>query len=304
MQDLSNRDVVVTGATGLVGRRLITELEQRCAGIRILSRSEGRGGERARRVLWNGIDPGLEALSGAAAVVHLAGESIFGGLPTAARRARIRGSRIDSTRALVRRLAELDEDSRPETLLCASAVGVYGDRGEEMLDETSAPGSGFLADVCRDWEEAALEAANAGIRVVCLRIGVVVSRGGGALSMMRIPFSLGLGGRLGGGRQFFPWIHIDDLVGVILWALESEAEGAINAVAPQAIRNIELTHALGRALGRPTLVPVPAFALRLVLGELSGELLGSRRVRPRRLEDAEFTFRYPTLESALAAEFD
>lgn len=303
MQERSTRDVVVTGATGLVGRQLVPDLEERFSGVRILSRSAATEQGNRRSLLWDGIDPGDEALVGAAAVVHLAGEPIFGGAPTAARRTRIRRSRVASTHAIVERLSEIDGPMRPKVLICASAVGIYGDRGEEVLDEDSAPGSGFLADVCRDWEGEAMRAKEALVRVVCLRIGVVVSKHGGAFAMMRTPFSLGLGGRLGDGRQFFPWIHLDDLVNVILWALDANVEGVVNAVAPEATRNIDLTRALGKVLGRPTLLPVPALALRLVLGDLAGELLGSRCVRPRRLEEAGFEFRHPTLTSALEAEF-
>ena len=253
--------------------------------------------------MWDGLEPSVESLAGAEAVVHLAGEPIFGGLPTAARRSRIERSRVESTRRLVARLASLNPTERPRTLVCASAVGFYGDRGEEILDESSAAGTGFLAEVCRDWEAEARRASAADVRVVCIRIGVVLSREGGALALMRRPFSMGLGGRLGSGRQFFPWIHLDDLVDVFVWALESAAEGVVNAVAPEETRNIELTRALGKALNRPTLLPVPSFVLGLALGFLSDELIGSRRVRPAKLESAEFQFRHPTLESALEAEF-
>jgi len=301
-EDQKAEDVVVTGATGLVGRRLVPELEHRFAAVRVLSRSSAPERPNQKRFVWDGVDPGRQSLVGSAAVVHLAGEPIFGGLPTAARRDRIRRSRIDSTRALVERIACLDEAHRPRTLVCASAVGIFGDRGEEVLDEASQPGSGFLADVCRDWEAEAERATAVGLRVVRIRIGVVLSRDGGALSLMRVPFSLGIGGRLGDGRQFFPWIHLDDLVGVILWALESSDEGAINAVAPESIRNAELTRALGRVLHRPALLPVPGFVLRRVLGDLAGELLGSRRVRPARLQEVGFAFRHPRLEGALEAE--
>ena len=297
-------DVLVTGATGLVGGRLMPLLESRFSTLRILSRSAGqRPAERGRRSFeWDGIDPGLDSLRGAEAVVHLSGEPIFGGLPTAARRARIRRSRVESTRRLVERIGELEAGERPQTLVCASAVGYYGDRGEEKLDESAAPGEGFLARVCQDWEAEAERATALGVRVLRIRIGVVLSREGGALALMRIPFSLGLGGRLGDGRQFFPWIHLDDLARAIVWALESEVAGPVNAVAPEAVRNEELTRALGQVLGRPTVLPVPGFALRLALGEIAGELLGSRRVEPARLEQAGFEYRYPRLEDALAAE--
>jgi len=295
--------VLVTGASGLVGGRLVPELLRRFGSVHTLSRSPGRDTGPVVRHPWDGIDPGLEPLRGATAVVHLSGEPIFGGLPTAARRRRIRSSRVESTRKIVERIGQLEPEARPVTLVCASAVGYYGDRGDVELDEDAALGDGFLAEVCRDWEAAAAAAETHGVRVVRVRIGVVLSRAGGALPLIRLPFSLGLGGRLGDGRQFFPWIHLDDLVAVFLWALEeSPVSGSVNAVAPEAVRNETLTRELGRVLGRPTVLPVPGFALRAVLGELAGELLGSRRVVPKRLEAAGFQFRFPTLARALEAE--
>lgn len=295
--------VLTTGASGLVGSRLVPELIRRFGSVHTLSRSARRDTGAVVHHPWDGIDPGLDPLRGATAVVHLSGEPIFGGLPTRARRRRIRSSRVDSTRKIVERIGQLEPEVRPSTLVCASAVGYYGDRGEVELDENAAPGEGFLAEVCREWEAAAAGAEAHGVRVVRVRIGVVLSRAGGALPLIRLPFSLGLGGRLGDGRQFFPWIHLDDLVAVLLWALEeSSVSGSVNAVAPEAVRNETLTRELGRVLGRPTLLPVPGFALRALLGELAGELLGSRRVVPRRLEAAGFHFRFPTLGAALEAE--
>lgn len=299
--------MLVSGATGLVGRRLVPLLVERFSTVRVLSRSaggSGAGGPGAiERRSWDGIDPGAAAVAGVDAVVHLAGEPIFGGLPTAARRASLRESRVASTRRIVERIGALPKEARPRVLVCASAVGFYGDRGDESLPETAAPGSGFLAELCRDWEEAATAAEALGLRVVRVRIGVVLAHEGGALALMRIPFSLGLGGRLGSGLQGFPWIHIDDLVEVLLVALEREdLSGAINAVAPESVNNFELTRALARGLGRPAFIPVPGFALRALLGPLAGELLGSRRVVPKRLLELGFAFRHPTLESALAAE--
>lgn len=301
-----NEEILITGATGLVGKRLVSALSDRPVRIRSLSRSAPMRSAIGtdRRFRWDGTDPGIDALSGCDAVVHLAGEPIFGGLPTAARRTRIRNSRIDSTRAIVDRIGEFEASGRPEVLVCASAVGYYGDRGDEALTEDSAPGTGFLAEVCRDWEAEAMRAEELGVRVVRVRIGVVLSRDGGALALMKVPFSLGLGGRLGSGKQFFPWIHIDDLVSVLLWAIDDPTvEGAINAVAPQPVRNSELTKALGRALHRPALIPVPGFAMEWGLGDLAGELLGSRNVQPARLVRSEFSYRHPDLDSALAAEF-
>lgn len=294
--------ILVTGGTGLVGRALVPELVGRGAQVRLVSRSAGPPRGRVERVQWNGVDPGADAFRDLSAVVHLAGEPVFGGLPSKQRQRRIRDSRVDSTRAIVDRIEAQPADARPRSFVCASAVGYYGDRGEEVLAEGSAPGDGFLADVCREWEAEAARAESLGVRVVRLRIGVVLSDQGGALSLMKIPFSLGLGGRLGHGRQFFPWIHRDDLVATILWALDADYAGAVNAVAPDLVRNIELTRALGRVLSRPTILPVPAFAVRLGLGVFAGELLGSRRVRPGVLLDHDFKFRHGTLESALERE--
>ncbi|HKK50280.1 MAG TPA: TIGR01777 family oxidoreductase [Myxococcota bacterium] len=296
------RAVVVSGATGLVGSRLVPELRERFETIRTLSRRPGDRSGPVERHQWDGIDPGPTPLEGADAVVHLSGEPIFGGPLTRARRERIRESRVDSTRAIVGRIGSLEAEARPRTLVCASAVGYYGDRGETPLDEEATPGDGFLADVCREWEAAAVEAETHGVRVVRLRIGVVLSQEGGALALMRLPFSLGLGGRLGSGRQLFPWIHLDDLVGVILWALDQPVQGPVNAVAPEPVRNEQLTRELGRVLGRPTVLPVPGLVLRVLLGELANELLGSRRVVPKRLEEADFRFQHPTLADALETE--
>ena len=296
--------VLVTGATGLVGRRLLPGLARRSAWVRTLSRSGAapEGEVAVDAGSWDGIDPGPTSLDGVASVIHLAGEPVFGGLPSADRLTRIRASRIDSTTRLVERILERTPDDRPSTFICASAVGYYGDRGAERLSDDAAMGEGYLAEVCRDWEAAAAAAAAAGIRVVHLRIGVVLAREGGALALMRLPFSLGVGGRLGSGEQYFPWIHADDLVRSILFCLDEPIEGPVNAVAPEAVTNAELTRELGAALRRPAVIPVPAFAVKIALGEISGELLGSRLVVPNRLQDAGFAFEHPTLKSALEAE--
>ena len=197
-------------------------------------------------------------------------------------RRRIRSSRIDSTRSLVASLDALPHSERPATLVCASAVGIYGSRGDEQLDESSPPGRGFLADVCRDWEAAAFAAEERGLRVVTLRIGIVLSRRGGALPMMALPFRLGLGGRIGDGRQWVPWVHLDDLVSLIRETLnDTEWRGPVNATAPNPVRNALLTRSLARALHRPALLPVPAFALRTALGELSDELLDGGQFKLR-----------------------
>jgi uncharacterized protein (TIGR01777 family) len=242
-------------------------------------------------------------LRGADAVVHLSGESIFGGLPTATRRRRMWKSRVETASAIAAALGALPASERARVFVCASAVGFYGDRGEEALDETSLPGTGFLAELCVAWEAAASEAEAHGVRRVSTRFGVVLSKRGGALAPLSRVFRLGLGGRLGDGRQWFPWIHLDDAVGLLRAALADDAwRGAVHAVAPGCVRNAEFTRALAGAVHRPALLPVPGFAVRAALGELSGELLGSKRVVPRAAEQHGYAFAYPELANALAAE--
>ena len=302
---MSTRPIVlVTGATGLVGGRLLPALAGEGWAVRALSRRPDAKTAGDGEVLsWDGRRVGREALEGAQAIVHLAGEPIFGGRLTARRRERIRESRIESARSIAQGLSELPEDRRPAVFLCASAVGYYGSRGDEVLEESAAPGSGFLARVCVDWEAAATAAEAAGVRTVSLRIGVVLAREGGALAALRRPFALGLGGRLGDGRQWFPWIHIDDLVALVLAALnDPRYRGPINATAPEPVTNAALTRCLASALRRPALLPVPSPVLRLALGELSEELLGSRRVVPRAALDRGFAFSRSTLEEALRTE--
>jgi uncharacterized protein (TIGR01777 family) len=298
--------VVVTGATGLIGRRLVAALSDSGRGVRALSRDATAGGfgPGVAVVSWNGLHVASETLVGAAAVVHLAGEPVFAGRLNGARRRRLRESRIESARSIANAIAALPEGGRPGTFVCASAVGYYGSRGDEELDEAAGPGSGFLADLCVDWEEAARSAEEYGTRVVCLRIGIVLAREGGALPRLALPFRFGLGGRLGDGRQWFPWVHADDVVGIVEAALADPAwRGAVNAVAPELVTNAELTHAVGRALHRPSFLAVPAFALRAALGEdLAVELLGSRRVLPRAALDRGYAFAHPRIEPALARE--
>ncbi|MBW2372013.1 MAG: TIGR01777 family oxidoreductase [Deltaproteobacteria bacterium] len=297
--------VLVTGATGLVGGRLVPSLLE--DGRRVLAAT--RSPERARfgpgveAVGWDGVSLPAEVLGRCDALVHLAGEPLFGGPFNAARRRRVRDSRVDSTRALAAALAALPADERPAVWLCASAVGFYGSRGDESLSEQAGPGRGFLAELCGDWEAATRPAAEAGVRVVNLRIGIALAREGGALALMRRPFALGLGGRLGDGQQWVPWIQLDDLVALLRFALDEESLcGPLNAVGPAPARNAELTIALSRVLRRPALIPVPGFAIRLALGELADELLGSKRVLPERALAAGFRFAHPELEEALAAE--
>ncbi len=277
--------IAVSGASGLVGSALTEHL--RAAGgevTRLIRRPQG----------------GFESIPDCDTVVHLAGESVVGGRWTAARKRRIRESRVEVTGQLVQLLGNMERP--PATLICASAIGYYGDRGDERLDETSSMGAGFLAEVCRDWEAAAAAANSLGVRVVHLRIGMVLSASGGVLSKLRRPFSLGIGGRLGDGRQWTSWIHIEDLVRMIAFLSERRGiAGVLNAVAPEPVTNLVFTKALGRALRRPTILPVPKFALRLLVGELAdGLLLASTAAIPRRMIDEGFEHEFPDLDQALS----
>ncbi len=297
--------VFVTGATGLVGARLVPLLLDAGHAVRAATRNPhtARLDPRAEALAWDGCTPPPEALEGCDAVVHLAGEPIFGGRLTRARKQSTYDSRVGSARAIAETLRAQPVANRAVTWVCASAVGYYGSRGEEALEESAPPGEGFLADLCGDWEGATCSASEAGVRVVNLRIGVVLAAEGGALSLMAVPFRFGLGGKLGDGRQWFPWIHAGDLVALILFALDTPGiSGAVNAVAPEAARNADLTRELAATLHRPALIPVPAFALRLALGELSDELLGSRRVVPAAAQAAGFSWAHPSLRGALEAE--
>jgi len=299
-------EILLSGATGLIGGRLLPVLGRDGVAVRALTRRPEAAPRLAapnRWVGWDGRNVPAGAVAGAAGVVHLAGEPVFGGRLTAARRALILASRVESTRSLVEAIAALPAPQRPRVLVSASAVGYYGSRGDQILDEDAAPGEGFLAEVCRAWEAEALAATRHGVRCVVLRIGIVLAREGGALPRMALPFRAGLGGRLGDGRQWFPWIHAGDLVSLIRAALRDDAyTGPVNAVAPEPVRNAELTRTLASVLHRPALFAVPAFALRAALGELSGELLGSRRCLPRRALARGFAFAHPRIESALRSE--
>jgi uncharacterized protein (TIGR01777 family) len=293
--------VLLTGATGLIGAKLAARLTE----VVVLSRDP----EGARRKLgaaeahaWSpeAGPPSAAALADLDVVFHLAGEPVSEGRWTAEKKRRIRDSRVMGTRHLVAGLAA--QARRPRVLVCASAVGYYGDRGDEVLDETAAAGRGFLAEVCAAWESEARSAEALGIRVVAARIGVVLARDGGALAKLLGPFRLGAGGPLGSGRQWMPWIHLDDLVGLLLHAASSdEIRGAMNAVSPQPVTNRDFTRTLARLLHRPALLPVPALALRLALGEVSEVLTASARVLPKTAERTGYVFRHPTLDAALAS---
>ncbi|MGQ0637598.1 MAG: TIGR01777 family oxidoreductase [Planctomycetaceae bacterium] len=292
--------VLVSGSMGLVGSALLPELK--AAGRRVvrLVRMVGQTADD-ESVGWNPDANYIDAagLEGVDAVVHLAGESIASGRWTAQKKARIRDSRARGTRLVCEALAHLARP--PETLICASAIGYYGNRGDEVLTESSPAGSGFLADVCREWEAATEPARRKGIRVVNLRIGVVLSAAGGALAKMLTPFKLGLGGVIGNGRQYMSCVALADVVGAIVHALDTPAlSGPVNTVCPTAVTNAEFTKTLGRILERPTIFPFPAFAARLVLGEMADELLlASTRVQPQKLSESGYTFRHADVEAAL-----
>ncbi|MCC6954416.1 MAG: TIGR01777 family oxidoreductase [Deltaproteobacteria bacterium] len=292
---MTRRKIIVTGGTGLVGRALVAALSP-TYDIRVLSRSA----KTPHSIRWDPArgEVDLRELEGAFAVVHLAGENIAALRWTKSKKNRILRSRVDGTRFLVDTLAKLS--AKPEVLIASSANGYYGSQRAEMLAETSPPGTGFLSDVCVAWEREAARARDLGVRVVHLRTGLVLSRDGGALPPMLLPFRLGLGGRIGSGKQFVSWIHMADLVRSIQFLLEAPIDGAINAVAPEPVTNNELTRTLATILRRPALLPVPSFALRFALGEMGTTLLlASIRAVPERLLSEGFQFHYPTLEHAL-----
>ena len=294
--------VAVPGATGLIGRMLASELVGRGHHPVVLTRnpedvSGALAGFEARK--WSpssGPDP--EAFAGTDAVVNLAGEPIVSGRWTDEKKRRIRDSRVTGNAAIVSSLSELDR--RPEVFVAGSALGYYGDRGDDLLEEDEAGGEDFLASVCRDLEEEAAKAEQLGVRVVSMRTGVVLSSRGGALSKMLPPFRLGLGGRIGSGRQWFSWIHEKDIVGAIIFFLENGSiEGAVNAVPPGAVRNAHFTRALGSTLGRPAFIPIPPLALRVLYGEMANVLTYSIRAVPSRLRAAGYDFEYDDIGEAL-----
>jgi uncharacterized protein (TIGR01777 family) len=293
----------VTGATGLIGARLVAALQSRGDDVTVLSRNSQRAGERlgVQVLAW---DPDTQAAPAAAiagrdAIVHLAGEPIAQRWTPEAKR-RIRASREEGTARLVEGIGAAEP--RPSVLVCASAVGYYGPRGDEPLDERAPAGQGFLADVCRAWEQAAGAARELGVRVVNLRTGVLLDRADGALARMLPPFRLGVGGPVAGGRQYVSWIAPDDLVGMYLAAtVDPSWEGAINATAPEPVTNGDLSRALGRVLRRPAVLPVPAVALRALYGEMSAVVTTGQRVVPARALELGFTFRQRSVEDALRA---
>jgi uncharacterized protein len=293
--------VVITGATGTIGAAVTQALRERGDEPVALTRDAGRGRERLGVEVheWDAAGPPpAGALRGADAVVHLLGERIDQRWTDDAKR-RIRASRVDSTRALVEGLRALPAADRPKTLVSQSASGVYGARGDEPVDEDTATGDDFLAEVVVAWEREAL-AANDIMRVVCTRTGVVLSPSGGALAKMLPFFKLGVGGPVAGGRQYVPWVHLDDVVAGILLCLDDErAQGPVNVVAPDPVTNAELSKTLGRVLRRPALLPVPGFAVGLLYGAMALVVTTGQRIVPARLQELGHEFRQPQLEPAL-----
>ena len=293
--------ILISGASGLVGTALDYSLASAGHSVARLSRSSAPA--RAGDVRWNPISGELDsaAAEGADAVVHLAGASIGDERWTEKRKTQLWSSRVDATRGLVAALANLKR--KPRVFIAASAIGYYGSRGDEILTESSAPGSDFLANLVREWEAAEQDAERASMRLVILRFGMILSKNGGALARMLVPFRLGVGGRLGSGRQWMSWMTLDDVVALIQYALaHEELSGIVNAVAPAPVRNSEFTATLARALNRPAIFPAPRFALRLALGEMADALLlASQRVLPVRLSSAGYSFQHATLAEGLRA---
>ena len=288
--------VLISGATGLIGAALSSDLLNQGRQITRLSRSSSA---RDGQVPWDPHQPISPAVvSGFDAVVHLAGETIVGRWTDAKKHA-IRESRVLGTRHLSEALAKAAQP--PRVFVCASAIGYYGDRGDEILREDSASGTGFLPEVCREWEAAAKAADDAGIRTAYTRFGIVLSRSGGALAKMLTPFRLGLGGNMGSGRQWWSWVALQDVVGAIEHVLKAEAcRGPVNVVSPNPARNGEFTRVLGSVLSRPAVFPVPAFAARVALGQMADELLlASQRVEPAKLAATGYVFQQPELRGAL-----
>jgi len=301
--------IVIAGGSGFLGRPLAAALARDGHEIVVLTRGGGaaRGLAQLRSVEWTPdgeTGPWSTDIDGAGAVVNLAGESIAGRRWSDAQKQRILDSRVKATRSLV--AAVRTAAAPPPVLVSGSAVGYYGPLGDEVATEDTPPGSDFLAHVCVQWEAEAMRAANTRTRVVCIRTGIVLEQDGGALPQMLPPFKFGAGGPVGSGRQYWPWIHRDDWIALVRWAIQTrDAADALNATAPNPVTNAEFARALGRAMHRPAFMPAPAFALRLMLGEMADALLLSgQRAVPARAERLGFGFRYPRLDEALGAIFN
>jgi uncharacterized protein (TIGR01777 family) len=289
--------VLIAGASGLVGSALIPALEAEGAEVTRLVRSSAGAGEIEWHPNSNQID--ATQLEGFDAVINLAGENIAAGRWTDEQKRKIRDSRVNGTHLLSEAIARLKQ--RPAVFLCASATGIYGDRGDDTLDEQSASGGGFLAGVCREWEQATEPAVQAGVRTVTLRFGPILAREGGMLAKLLTPFKMGMGGKVGSGKQYISWVAIDDVVNAIKLALkDASLRGPLNIVSPNPVTNEVFTKTLGHVLSRPTALAMPAFAVRLAFGEMADEmLLTSQRVLPKKLNDAGYAFQQPELEGAL-----
>lgn len=299
--------IVVSGSSGLIGSALIDSLRPDGHAISRLVRSGSvaTADVTSKMIRWEPPNGSIDsaAMEGADAVVSLAGASVAGGRWTAERKQVLRRSRVDATRHLVASLAELKV--KPRVFVSASAIGYYGDRGDEILTEASTPGNDFLAHLCRDWEAEAAKAEHAGIRTVMLRFGIVLAAHGGALQKMLRPFRLGVGGRLGNGTQWMSWATVDEVVALIRFAIAKDSpRGPINAVAPNTVTNAEFTSVLAEVLHRPAFVPAPRLALRLALGEMATALLASQRVTPEKLTEVGYKFRHPQLKEALTSILD
>lgn len=299
--------VFVAGGSGLVGGRLVAALKQRGDTVVVLSRKAASARDKLGDVTiveGDPMQPGAwqDAIADCTAVVNLVGEGIFNRRWNDEFKKLIRASRVDSTRNIVAALGK--PGCQAKTLVNASAIGYYGPRGDEEINEKGPPGNDFLAQACVEWEQAAQAAEAHGVRVVPLRIGVVLAKEGGALAQMLMPFKLGVGGKIGSGQQWMSWIHIDDLAGLIMLALDNAgATGPLNGTAAKPVTNYDFTKALGRALGRPTILPTPVFGLKLLLGEVADVIATGQRVIPKRALDLGYSFQYPDIDSALGQLF-
>jgi uncharacterized protein len=306
-------NILMTGATGLVGTSLVKKFTNEGHTVYRLMRSETRKRDAKQSgvfdVPWNPSGGEIRGPDGSGllqvpaamdAVINLAGAPVVGARWTKDRKALLRSSRVDTTRGVVRAIAKMDK--RPQVLISASAIGYYGNRGDELVTEKSAPGSDFLSELAKEWENEAVKAEEFGVRVVLLRFGIILAKQGGALPQMMMPFKFGLGGKLGSGRQWTSWIALQDVVAIIQAVLSSDSwKGPVNLVAPQAVRNSDFTKSLGKVMHRPAIFAAPAFALRLAMGEMADTLLGGVRVAPQVLEQQGYRFVHANLDEALNA---
>ena len=306
-------NILMTGATGLVGTSLVKKFTNEGHTVYRLMRPETRKRDAKQSgvfdVPWNPSGGEIRSPDGSGllqvpaamdAVINLAGAPVVGARWTKDRKALLRSSRVDTTRGVVRAIAKMDK--RPQVLISASAIGYYGNRGDELVTEKSAPGSDFLSELAKEWENEAVKAEEFGVRVVLLRFGIILAKQGGALPQMMMPFKFGLGGKLGSGRQWTSWIALQDVVAIIQAVLRSDSwKGPVNLVAPQAVRNSDFTKSLGKVMHRPAIFAAPAFALRLAMGEMADTLLGGVRVAPQVLEQQGYRFVHANLDEALNA---